>query len=62
MEVCFFSLPLEARKLLLQKNRNSHEKIHGVEGYSAIEEFYTTVAECFAENIIGGIRLICQKN
>ena len=45
----------------LQANRKNHEKIHGIEGYSAIEEFYTTVAECFAENIIGGIRLICKK-
>ena len=45
----------------LQANRKNHEKIHGVEGYSAIEDFYTTAAECFADNIIGGIRLICKK-
>jgi hypothetical protein len=47
---------------LLQTNRNKHEKIHGVEGYNTIEDFYKTIAECFAENIIGGIRLICKKN
>ena len=50
------------RLKLLQTNRNNHEKIHGVEGYSTIEDFYKTVAEGFAENIIGGIRLICKKN
>ena len=50
------------RLKLLQANRNNHEKIHGVEGYSTIEDFYKTVAEGFAENIIGGIRLICKKN
>ena len=50
------------RLKLLQANRNNHEKIHGVEGYSTIEDFYKTVAEGFTENIIGGIRLICKKN
>ena len=50
------------RLKLLQANRNKHEKIHGVEGYITIEEFYKTAAECFAENVIGGIRLICKKN
>jgi len=50
------------RLKLLQTNRNNHEKIHGVKGYSTIEDFYKTVAEGFAENIIGGIRLICKKN
>ena len=50
------------RLKLLQTNRNKHEKIHGVEGYNTIEDFYKTIAECFAENIIGGIRLICKKN
>ena len=50
------------RLKVLQTNRNNHEKIHGVEGYSAIEDFYKTVADGFAENIIGGIRLICKKN
>ena len=49
------------RLKLLQANRNSHEKIHGVDGYITIEEFYKTAAECFAENVIGGIRLICKK-
>ena len=50
------------RLKVLQTNRNNHEKIHGVEGYSTIEDFYKTVADGFAENIIGGIRLICKKN
>ena len=50
------------RLKLLQTNRSNHEKIHGVEGYNTIEDFYKTIAECFAENIIGGIRLICKKN
>ena len=50
------------RLKVLQTNRNNHEKIHGVEGYSTIEDFYKTVADGFAENIIGGIRVICKKN
>ncbi len=50
------------RLKLLQANRNKQEKIHGVEGYITIEEFYKTAAECFAENVIDGIRLICKKN
>ena len=50
------------RLKVLQANKINHEKIHGAEGYNKIEDFYTTVSECFAENIIGGIRLICRKN
>ncbi len=50
------------RLKLLQTNRNKHEKIHGVDGYITIEDFYKTAAKCFAENIIGGIRLVCMKN
>ena len=50
------------RLKLLQTNRTNHQKIHGVEGYNTIEDFYKTIAECFAENIIGGIRLICKKD
>ena len=42
--------------------KNKHEKIHGVDGYITIEDFYKTAAKCFAENIIGGIRLVCMKN
>ena len=49
------------RLKVLQANKNNHEKIHGAEGYKTIEDFYTTVTECFAANIIGGIRLICKK-
>jgi cyclopropane fatty-acyl-phospholipid synthase-like methyltransferase len=50
------------RLKVLQANRKEHEKIHGIEGYMTIEDFYTTAAECFAKKIIGGIRLICKKN
>ena len=50
------------RLKLLQANRKEYEKIHGVEGYTTIEDFYTTAAECFAKKVIGGIRLICKKN
>ena len=50
------------RLKVLQANKINHEKIHGAEGYNKIEDFYTTVSDCFAEKIIGGIRLICRKN
>ena len=50
------------RLKVLQANKEYQEKTHGTEGYKIIEDFYTTAAECFAENIIGGIRLICKKN
>jgi len=47
---------------VLQANKEYQEKTHGAEGYKMIEDFYITAAECFAKNIIGGIRLICKKN
>jgi len=50
------------RLKVLQANKEYQEKNHGSEGYKVIEDFYTTAAECFAEKIIGGIRLICKKN
>tara|TARA_B100000927_G_scaffold78698_1_gene62765 strand:- start:208 stop:1029 length:822 start_codon:yes stop_codon:yes gene_type:complete len=50
------------RLKVLQANKEYQEKTHGAEGYKMIEDFYITAAECFAKNIIGGIRLICKKN
>ena len=50
----------ERLKILRTKKKN-YEKTHSTEGYRTIEDFYATAAECFSENIIGGIRLICMK-
>ena len=50
----------ERLKILRTKKKN-YEKTHSAEGYRTIEDFYATAAECFSENIIGGIRLICMK-
>ena len=50
----------ERLKILRTKKKN-YEKTHSTEGYRTIEDFYATAAECFSEDIIGGIRLICMK-
>ena len=51
----------EERLKNLKLNRESYIKSHGVKGYENIEDFYITVCSSFDLEIIGGIRLICEK-
>lgn len=51
----------EERLQNLKLNRESYIKSHGVKGYEIIEDFYITAFSSFDLEIIGGIRLICEK-
>ena len=45
----------------LKLNRESYIKSHGIKGYEIIEDFYITAFSSFDKEIIGGIRLVCEK-
>ena len=45
----------------LKVNRESYIKSHGIKGYEIIEDFYITAFSSFDKEIIGGIRLVCEK-
>ena len=45
----------------LKSNKESYIKSHGIKGYEIIEDFYITAFSSFDKEIIGGIRLVCEK-
>ena len=42
-------------------NRANYEKIHGADGYSVIEVFYTKMAGYFARGFVGGVRCTAKR-
>ncbi len=50
-----------ARLIAFRDARSDYEAIHGKEGYSVIETFYTKMAGYFARGLVGGVRFAARR-